>query len=53
MFSKKLKKIINGSLFTVITIFSLQVTADSFDNNQYKSAGAKIIDKVEDIFKAD
>ena len=39
MFSKKLKKIINGSLFTVITIFSLQVTADSFDNNQYNNHG--------------
>ena len=39
MFSKKLKKIINGSLFTAITIFSLQVTADSFDNNQYNNHG--------------
>ena len=39
MFSKKLKKIINGSLFNVITIFSLQVTADSFDNNQYNNHG--------------
>ncbi len=39
MFSKKLKKIINGSLFTVITIFSLQVSADSFDNNQYNNHG--------------
>ncbi|MBD74556.1 MAG: hypothetical protein CMM96_03585 [Rickettsiales bacterium] len=39
MFSKKVKKFINNSLFSAITIFSLQVTADSFDNNQYNNHG--------------